>query len=83
MLHNTTYRTLKYPFGRWDKEALDHWKWFYSLTTNQLHTRNGQVYKDYAMINRGSRRNEGNFIANTGFYKTLPNDVKEANVYYD
>lgn len=35
------------------------------------------------MINRGSRYNEGNFIANTGFCKDLPNDIKEADVYYD
>ena len=35
------------------------------------------------MINRSSRRNEGNFIVNTEFCKTLPNDIKEANVYYD
>ena len=35
------------------------------------------------MINRGSQYNEGNFIANTGFCKNLPNDIKEADVYYD
>ena len=35
------------------------------------------------MINRCSRRNEGNFIASIGFCKTLPNDIKDADVYYD
>ena len=35
------------------------------------------------MINRGSRRNEGNFNATTGFCKILPSDIKEANLYYD
>jgi len=35
------------------------------------------------MINRGPRRNEGNFIANTEFCKTLPNNIKVADVYYD
>ena len=35
------------------------------------------------MINRGLRRNEGNFVATTGFGKHLPMDVKEVDVYYD
>ena len=35
------------------------------------------------MINRASRRNEGSFIANARFCKTLPTDIKEADVYYD
>ena len=35
------------------------------------------------MINRGSRRNDGNFIATTGFCNTLPSDINEADVYYD
>jgi len=55
----------------------------YSLTINQLYARHGQVYKDYVMINRCLPRNEGTFIANTRFSKTLPNDIKEADVYYD
>ena len=83
LLHKITNRNLKYPLDRWDKEAIYHWKWFYSITTNQLYARHGQVYKSYIMINCGSRRNEGNFIANKGFCKTLPKCIKEANVYYD
>ena len=35
------------------------------------------------MINRGSQRNEGNFTGTTVFCKTLPNDIKEADIYYD
>ena len=35
------------------------------------------------MINRGSRHNKGNSIANTGFCKTLPNDIKEGDNYYN
>ena len=83
MLNNITNRTLNYPLGGWDKEALYHWNFFYSITTNNLYARHGQVYKNYVMINRASRRNEGNFIANARFCKTLPTDIKEADVYYD
>ena len=43
----------------------------------------GNFPKKYVMINRGSRRNEIKFIANTWFYKTLPKNIKEADVYYD
>ena len=35
------------------------------------------------MINRGSRRNVGNFTMTTGFCKTLPSDINEDDVYYD
>ena len=35
------------------------------------------------MINRGFRRNVGNFIATTRFCKTLPSDINEADAYYD
>ena len=35
------------------------------------------------MINRGSRRNDGNYIKTTGFCKTLPHDLNDANVYFD
>ena len=44
ILYEIKNRPLTYPFSRWDKEAIYHWKWIYSLTTNPLYARYGQVY---------------------------------------
>ena len=43
----------------------------------------GQVYTSYVMINRGSRRNDDNYSKTTGFCQTLPQDLNEADVYFD
>ena len=83
MIRNITNRSLKFLLGRWEKEALHHWKWVYFSTTNQLYAKHGQVYTNYVMTNRGSRRNDDNFIKTTGFCKTLPSDLNEADVYFD
>ena len=51
LIHNTKNRHLKFPLGRWENEALHHWKWFYSRTTNKFYAKHGQVYTSYVMIN--------------------------------
>ena len=83
LIHNTTNRSLKFPLGRWEKEALHDWKWFYSSTVNQVYAKHGQVYTTYVTINQGSRRNDDNYIKTTGFCKTLPSDLNVADVYFD
>ena len=73
---------LQISAGKMGKESLHYWKWFYSSTTNQLYSKHGQVYTSYIVINRGFRRNDGNYIKTTGFCKTLPHDLNEADVYF-
>lgn len=83
MIDNISNRKLNYPVGRWYEDSLIHCKFFYSSITNQLYTWYGQVYKDYVMINKGSRCNEGTFIANSGICYTLSEDINEVDDYYD
>ena len=83
MIRSISNRILKYPLGRWYIDSLVHQKWFYSTTTNQLYTRHDQVYKDYVVVNKDSRINEGNCVAKSRFCKTLLEDITKVDVYYD
>ena len=83
LLQNDSNRKLKYSLGRRDKEVLQYWKWHFSDSCNRLFARHGQVFTEYEMSNRGSRSNTGSYIAINGICETLPDDIKEVNVYKD
>ena len=74
---------MKYPLGRRNKDVLQHLKWHFSEYHNKLFARHGQLITEYEMSNGGSRRNTDNYDAIIGIYETLPDDIKEVDIYKD
>ena len=83
LIKNDKNRKLKYPLESWDKVALKHWKWYFSESYNTLFARYGKVFTAYEMNNRGSSMNTNNYVVIKGICTTLPEDIKDVDVYKD